>query len=120
MSYRVYWDENEIVGGDNISTQLAAAINKATIFLAILSSEYMTESGKLWCQRELDFAKHKNRKVLPVVIKGAEIPDRVKFTIGAMTMYLVYDPSNPRPGIDKIAKAVDRLLVEAGMALEYL
>ena len=100
------------MGGVNINKELTTAINAAPIFLPILSSAYMTESGELWCQRELDFAKLKNRKLLPVVIKGVEIPDDVMLTIGPNTMRLVYDPFDPSTGIASIARAVGRLLAK--------
>ena len=105
----MYMDENELFGGDDISEELAAAISNTPIFLPILSYKYMTEAGELWCKNELDFAKLKKRKLLPVVIKGVIIPSRVQFIIGN-TKYLNYDPCDPRTGIESITMAVNHML----------
>ena len=112
LGHKVYLDERELMGGVNIGKELTAAISEAPIFLPILSSEYMTKGGELWCQRELDFAKYKERELLPVVIKGVEIPDDVMLTIGPSTMRLEYDPFDPSTGIASIARAVGRLLAK--------
>ena len=120
LGFKVYLDENQQYGGVHIGKQLTAAISEAPIFLPILSSQYMTKGGELWCKRELNFAKYKERELLPVVMKGIQIPDDVMLTIGPQTVHLEYDPLNPSIGIEKIVVAVDRLFVKlSGMTLTY-
>lgn len=110
MGFKVYRDTDEILYGENIAETIADAICNTPIFLSILSSTYMNEAGNLWCQNELDFAKHKNRKLLPVVLKGAIIPDSILLTLGPDHLRIEYDPSEPSTGLEHIAAAVRRML----------
>ena len=113
LGFKVYLDDNEIRGGDHIGKKLTTAIRVSSIFLPILSPEFTTEAGELWCQPELDFTKAAGScKFLPVVIKGVEIPDHILLTIGPQIKHLEYDPSNQSTGIANIIRAVETLLME--------
>ena len=122
LGFKVYFlDESEGTSGVNIGKEVTAAIRASTIFLPILSFEYVKEAGELWCLKELNFASAAGSKLLLVVIKGVEIPDDMLFKIDPHPRRLEYDPSNPMTGIANITRAVGELVVEQrGMNLEYL
>lgn len=120
FGFKVYRDSNELLGGVNISEEISAAISNAPLFLPILSSQYMGEPGKLWCQNELAFAIQEKRKLLPVVLKGANIPGSILLIVGAQRKRIEYDLFEPSTGLESITKAVEAIthrkrLSEEGM-----
>ena len=63
LGFKVYLDERELTGGDNIGKKVSAAIRGSTIFLPILSFEYVHEAGELWYLKKLHFANVAHREI---------------------------------------------------------
>ena len=108
--YKVYRDEKNLAGGTTISKELAAAIHNSSVFLPILCSQYVTEPGECWCQSELDYAKEKKRRFLPVVFKGVDIPGHILLTIGSQIKRIEYDSSNPQTCIEDVTRSIQGML----------
>lgn len=120
LNVKVYRDTSRVVGGDSFPKKLAAAIDRTTIFIPILSNDYMGESGESWCHNELNFAKEKKKQIIPVILKGAKIPNHIHLSIGTLQR-VTYDPKNPSPGLRSMATAVQRKLHEvAQVCIHYI
>ncbi len=70
---RVWIASEQIKVGENISEAVNKAINQADAFLILL-----TDHESSWANRELEIAQQKNKRIIPVALKNAQIPSALQ------------------------------------------
>lgn len=78
MGYDIWTGKSELKPGDSITEEVGKALDKATYVIAFIDKD--TKSSK-WVNWELQEAIKKGKKILPVLVGGAEadqIPDLIR------------------------------------------
>src|SRR5258708_15957717 len=80
----VFKDTSSIVGGDDWPTEIEAALNAAHIVVVVIGPDWLKASDEYgrrrldttadWVRRELDTALIADKKILPVLVRGAPFP----------------------------------------------
>jgi len=69
---RVILPAEEIAPGDRIASKVAAAIGRSDSVVVLMSRD---AAASHWVQRELQVARDQNRRIIPVIVGDAEIPE---------------------------------------------
>ncbi len=70
---RVWIASEQVEVGENISEAIKKAINQADAFLILL-----TDRESSWANHELEIAKQKNKKIVPIALENAQIPSALQ------------------------------------------
>lgn len=83
-----YWiDKNGIESGEQFKKIIMDAIDGCEIFLYMLSANTLASD---WCQKEYNYA-YNNKKIIPVLLKGAKTNRRLMFDFSTMDCIDIYD-----------------------------
>ena len=76
--YRVWYD-NGIVAGQNFATVIADKIEKCTVFLAMLTPNYMASQI---CMKELSYGFQQGKTMIGIRLTQFQLPNTVSFLFG--------------------------------------
>jgi len=71
----VLFDKHELNVGDNIHQKLNELVENCDYFLVVISEN---SNSSQWLQKEIELAVNNNKKVLPVIVDDATIPDIIR------------------------------------------
>jgi hypothetical protein len=69
LNIEVWVDSNDIPPGEIIESTLFQGIEKATVFLFLISPDSVESD---WCNKEITYAEHNGKRILPVRIRETE------------------------------------------------
>jgi hypothetical protein len=76
--HKVWIDRSAIPGGERWQEQIVSGIERADIFLIILSPESVQSEN---VERELGLAYVRNKAILPVMLHRVEVPPRLQYAV---------------------------------------
>lgn len=97
--YRVniLFDKHELNVGDNIHQKLNELVENCDYFLVVISEN---SNSSQWLQKEIELAVNSNKKVLPVIVDDATVPDLIRGLV-----YADFRDSFEK-GVDQIGRAL--------------
>ncbi|MGV0028943.1 4a-hydroxytetrahydrobiopterin dehydratase [Phormidesmis priestleyi] len=93
----VFMDTSSIDPGTHWTDELEAALQEARIVIVVIGPEWLRIADEFglrridqtddWVRREVEFALHEHKKLLPLLVRGAKMPpsDKLPAAIGALT-----------------------------------
>jgi hypothetical protein len=112
--FQVFLDQKELQQGDNLDSQIKAAIESASVHVAIFSSGY---AASRWCLEELLLMLETGATIIPVFYKVK--PSELRWTQGSYAQALHkhelrYDPAT----VEKWRNALSLVADKSGFELE--
>lgn len=76
--HKIWMDKDRILGGAKYPQEIAAGIGASDFILLLISKNSI---GSKWVEREIYYALSKNKKIVPLLMDFAEIPEGLKLVL---------------------------------------
>ncbi|UCF69420.1 MAG: toll/interleukin-1 receptor domain-containing protein [Acidobacteriota bacterium] len=81
QGFSVWVDRDGIDGGDQFLERIARGMNRADVVIPLLSRNSVASP---WVVREVTYALERGKKIIPVFLEFAEIPETLEFAIAGL------------------------------------